>query len=67
LPLGEKLNSDAEADDFKAKVRSYKQSKLMVVAEFVKRYGRLEHWGEQQINNRTAEIADVAFTQIWKL
>lgn len=67
LPLGGQINNLADTKDFKAKIELYKQSKLSIVAEFVKQYEGRNDWTEKEINDRTIEIADLAFTQIWKL
>lgn len=67
LPLGGNINNLADTKVFKDKVELYKQSKLTIVAEFVKKYENHKDWSESDINNRTVEIADLAFTQIWKL
>lgn len=67
LPLGGEINNLAEAKDFKAKVELYKQSKLAIVADFIDKYEDRSEWTESEINNRVVEIADIAFSQIWKL
>ena len=67
LPLGGQINNLADTKDFKTKLKLYKQSKLSIVAEFVKKYEGRNDWTEKEINERTVEIADLAFTQIWKL
>jgi uncharacterized protein with ParB-like and HNH nuclease domain len=67
LPLGGTINNLADAKDFTAKIALFKQSKLSIVAEFVKRFQAKKEWSEGDINDRTVEIADLAFTKIWKL
>lgn len=67
LPLGGMINNLADANDFKDKIKLYKQSKLSVVIEFVKKCEIKKDWTESDINNRTIEIADLAFTKVWKL
>lgn len=67
LPLGNQINNLADTKDFKAKIELYKDSNLSVVAEFVKKYEDRTDWTEKEINERTLEIADLAFTHIWNL
>jgi len=67
LPLGGQINNLADAKDFKAKIELYKESKLSIVAEFVKKYEGRNNWTEKEINERSEEIADLAFIQIWKV
>lgn len=67
LPLGGQINNLADTKNFKAKVELYKKSKLSIVTEFIKKYEGRNDWTEKEINERTVEIADLAFTQIWKL
>lgn len=67
LPLGGQINNIADTKDFKSKIGLYKQSKLSTVAEFVNKYEGRTDWTEKEINERTIEIADLAFMQIWKL
>lgn len=67
LPLGGVINNLVNAKDFQAKIILYKQSKLSIVAEFVKKYEAKKAWTETDINDRTVEISDFAFTKIWKL
>ena len=66
LPLGGTINNLAQAKDFQSKIDLYKQSKLSIVADFVKKYQGQKEWLEDDINNRTLAIADLAFTKIWK-
>lgn len=67
LPLGGQINNLADTKNFKAKIELYKKSNLLVIAEFIKKYEGRNDWTEKEINDRTVEIADLAFTQIWKL
>lgn len=67
LPLGEAINNLADAKDFKAKIKLYKQSRLSIVADFVKKYKNTKDWTKREIDDRTVEIADFAFTKVWKL
>lgn len=67
LPLGGEINNLADTKDFKTKIELYKESKLSIVAEFVKKYEGRTDWTEKEINERTLEIADLAFTHIWNL
>ena len=67
LPLGGTINNLADTKDFKTKVNLYKQSKLSIVTGFVKKNEAKTDWVVSDINDRTVEIADLAYTQIWKL
>jgi Protein of unknown function (DUF1524). len=67
LPLGGAINNFADTKDFQAKIVLYKQSKLSIVADFVRKFETKKEWIETDINDRTVEIADLAFTKIWKL
>lgn len=67
LPLGTAINNLADTKDFQAKIALYKQSKLSVVSEFIKKNGNKSAWSKDDINERTIEIADLAYTMIWKL
>lgn len=67
LPLGGQINNLADTKNFKDKVELYKASKLSIVAEFVKKYEDTTIWTEKEINERTEDIAELAYTQIWKL
>ena len=67
LPLCGQINNLAGTKDFKAKIELYKDSNLSIVADFVKKYESRIDWTEKEINERTAEIADLAFMHIWKL
>jgi len=67
LPLGTALNNQAAADSFVKKIPLYRNSTLRVVGDFVGRYGSQTTWTEADIDNRTTELADLAFTHVWKL
>jgi uncharacterized protein with ParB-like and HNH nuclease domain len=67
LPLSGAINNLADTKDFQAKLALYKQSKLSIVTEFVKKFETKKEWTETDINERTVEIADLAITKIWKL
>lgn len=66
LPLGEEINNLASAKEFKKKIKIYQQSKLAIVNEFVSKYKTNNEWTKKEVDDRTIEIADLAFTKIWK-
>lgn len=67
LPLGGAINNLADAKDFKTKINLYKQSKLLIVSDFVTKNGSKMDWTETDIINRSTEIADLAYKEVWKM
>lgn len=67
LPLGGEINNLADAKDFKTKIELYKKSRLSIVSEFVAKNHGKKNWTKDDIDNRTIEIADLAFTKNWVL
>ena len=67
LPLGGIINNLADTKNFQEKIQLYKKSRLYVVSEFIKKNENKTEWTENDINERTLEIADLAFTKVWKL
>lgn len=63
LPLGVELNSILADKSFKLKVEGYSKSQYVSVQSFIKKYGELDEWKEDNIEHRTKEIAKIMYTQ----
>jgi hypothetical protein len=37
------------------------------VAEFIKQYGGFQKWDQQEIEDRTKEMAKTAYNNVWKI
>lgn len=65
LPLDNKINNAIGNIDFKDKVEHFGRSELKIVKEFVEEYKDID-WNEECINNRTKELAKLAYDKVWK-
>jgi hypothetical protein len=65
LPLDHELNGLAGTKAFADKLVIYRDSELNTVSEFAKKYRRAQSWDANTIDQRTAELADVAYREIW--
>ena len=59
LPLGKELNQKASNQSFQEKIKIYQESEFHLTQEFVDK--NYETWGEEQINERTNELADYCY------
>ncbi|CDA09269.1 DUF262 domain-containing protein [Intestinibacter bartlettii] len=73
LPLDKKINSDMGNIEFSEKIKCLEGktenegSELNVVKEFVKKYKDIDKWDEECINNRTQDLANKSYNEIWTL
>ena len=65
LPLDKGLNEVAGEQPFPDKITVYGDSELLTVNEFVNDNGNLPDWLEQNINQRTDQIATTSYNNIW--
>lgn len=63
IPLGNKLNEDADNKSFHAKIEIYKQSNFLLTQEFTQDIP--EKWGEEEINARTSSLAEYCYDSMW--
>ncbi|NEO14987.1 MULTISPECIES: DUF262 domain-containing HNH endonuclease family protein [unclassified Moorena] len=59
LPLGKNLNQKAGNKSFQEKIKIYQESEFYLTREFVA--NNYQTWGEEQINERTNELADYCY------
>ncbi|WP_424100170.1 HNH endonuclease family protein [Moorena producens] len=59
LPLAKDLNQKADNKSFKEKIEIYQESEFHLTREFVA--NNYQTWGEEQINERTNELADYCY------
>lgn len=64
LPLGEKLNSELQDKPFSIKLEKYKTSQFATVGKFVEQYSNIENWTEEDIEQRTKDIAKILYENI---
>lgn len=67
LPLSEDFNWKADNKNFKSKISYYEKSKLESVKVFLNKYKQISDWNDEKINERSDEIAKLAYNEIWKL
>ena len=67
LPLAGVINHLVDTMPFVQKLHQYRNSELLVVNDFVTRYGTQTQWTANDITHRTDEMADTAYSQIWAL
>ncbi|GAB1786116.1 DUF262 domain-containing protein [Priestia megaterium] len=67
LPLAGRINSTIGNDNFNDKIKSYRESRLETVQEFVKEYEECESWDNNAIIERSARMASIAYNKIWKI
>jgi len=60
------LNSKAQNDIISKKLSELKESELAITKKLVNTLDELNgQWGEEQINNRQREMAEIAFKEVW--
>ncbi|MGK7247081.1 HNH endonuclease family protein [Buttiauxella agrestis] len=64
LPLGQSLNGQANILTFDEKKEVYRQSDYRVVDKFLERTPQ-NIWTAQDIDNRTTELAELSYDDIW--
>ena len=67
LPLAGVINNLVDTMPFVQKLHQYRNSELLVVNDFVTRYGTQTQWTANDITHRTDEMADTAYSQIWAI
>lgn len=65
LPLSSRLNNKISSKPYKVKIQYYKKSKLLSVVEFLKSNENKADWGDNDIEERGKNLADIAFSKIW--
>ena len=63
IPLGSKLNEDADNKNFHEKVEIYKQSNFVLTQEFTQDVPT--KWGEEEIKARTSLLAEYCYNSMW--
>ena len=66
-PLGEKLNNELKDKSFLQKIKRYPESNYATVKKFMESIKSIRTWGEEEIENRTKEIADILYNKMWKI
>ena len=64
LPLGAKLNEELDDKSFDIKISRYPQSRYVTVKEFEKKYKDLKVWNEDNIMERTKELAKILYENV---
>ena len=67
IPLDKGLNERAAAKDFNQKLLIFKESELKIVDEFIKKYAGQTKWTDDLIEERSNELAEFCYTNIWNL
>lgn len=67
LPLAEPVNNKIGSISFIEKLVLYNRSNFISVKNFVKRYNSKTNWTTEDIDNRSAHLAQLAYDKIWKL
>jgi len=65
IPLGDKLNNELKDKPFSQKIKRYQQSNYASVKNFLGSINNAKTWGEEEINRRTKEIADILYNKMW--
>ncbi|MFA6297291.1 MAG: DUF262 domain-containing HNH endonuclease family protein [Candidatus Paceibacterota bacterium] len=63
--IDRRINGWMQDDVFKEKIEKLKASSLPLIKDYVKKYGKFE-WNKDKIKDRQKEMAEIAFTQVWK-
>lgn len=66
LPLSKEINSSLKDKALEFKLPEFKLSELKLVKEFADKNKTKKLWEENDINNRTVELAKVAYDEVWK-
>lgn len=64
LPLGEKLNSELQNEKFEDKMKRYPESQYATVRNFVEKYSDSNVWDDNEIVERTKQIARILYDNI---
>ncbi len=67
LPLCSSINGKAKDYTLDKKIKFYSESQILEVKNFVKINKDKREWTEDDINNRTNDIAKMSYNEIWKL
>lgn len=67
LPLSGKINNKAGILEFKMKKLEFENSQLKIVKEFLEKYKDQSEWEENEIIQRTEELAKKAYEEIWNI
>lgn len=67
IPLGEKLNNELKDRSFMQKIKRYPESNYATVKTFLKDAKNIKTWGEEEIENRTKEIAGILYGRMWDI
>jgi hypothetical protein len=63
LPLGAKLNQEADSNPLAKKIEIYRKSKFLLTQEFTT--SNPETWGEEEIRYRTIELAEYCYNSMF--
>lgn len=66
LMLAEPINGNAAQKEYVEKLPYYEKSNFVSTQNFVKRYGMLPSWGDDEIAKRAKAMANLAYNKIWK-
>lgn len=66
LMLAEPINGGAADKTFKDKTLYYKRSNFISTKNFVERYGKLDVWSDDNIENRGKHMAHLSYYEVWK-
>lgn len=67
LPLSTPINNHAGNNSLQQKISYYKKSNFIMVKNFISRYGQHEKLSDNDIDERSSQMAKIAYTKIWKL
>lgn len=67
LPLSKKRNNKLGSKSFNEKLKFYEKTNLLTVKKFINNYGKLMTWEKENILNRTSEIAELGYCDVWKI
>ncbi|EPJ2732036.1 DUF262 domain-containing protein [Vibrio parahaemolyticus] len=66
LPLGSALNNKADTKPFSDKIALYQQSNFELTKSFSQNNLETDDWTAQHIDQRTTELARLAYDHVWK-
>ncbi|MFM9277337.1 DUF262 domain-containing protein [Paenibacillus jiagnxiensis] len=67
IPLDKDLNSDIGDVSFKKKLQFYKKSRLFTVKKFLELYENYDQWTVSDIEERSKNMALLAYNKIWRI
>lgn len=67
IPLGSAINQKADTSLFPQKIKLYDKSHFLYTKEFCAIYKNKTEWCEKDINDKTDELALLAYNTIWKI